>query len=231
MTNKPRLLDLFCGAGGTARGYQRAGFYVVGIDNRPQPHYVGDEFIQADALEYAAKHGREFDAIHASPPCQFASEATPTSRRAQHRNYIPEVRKILAFLGKPWSIENVEGARSWLINPIMLCGTMFPKLMVWRHRYFEVFPKFALSPAMCNHRWGEWITLGDHRIMLPVLSVGGGDSKRSLAAGKRKTLRARTRVGDLRLAMDIDWMTQSELYQAIPPAYTEFIGRILINSL
>ena len=64
----PRLLDLFCGAGGCTKGYQRAGFYVVGVDINPQPRYIGDEVHQADALEFCAQHGAEFDVIHASPP-------------------------------------------------------------------------------------------------------------------------------------------------------------------
>ena len=104
--NKPVLLDLFCGAGGATRGYQQAGFYVVGVDWRPQPRYVGDAFIQADALEYARTHGELYDAIHASPPCQRHSALRRVHKddpdyKARHIDLIPET---YALLQSPFSL-------------------------------------------------------------------------------------------------------------------------------
>src|SRR3972149_6341276 len=128
--NKPSLLDLFCGAGGAARGYQRAGFYVVGVDIKPQPHYCGDEFYRADALTYPLDG---FDAIHASPPCQRYSWCALQKYRINHPDLIGAVRYELVKSGKPYIIENVAGARKLLLNPIKLCGTMFD-LPIWRHR-------------------------------------------------------------------------------------------------
>lgn len=132
---KPRLLDLFCGAGGCAKGYQRAGFHVTGVDIKPQPRYCGDEFHQADALEYLAAHGREFDAIHASPPCQRYTMAQNAAKNADaHPDLVDPVRDLLLSTRKPWIIENVVGAP--LKNPAVLCGLSFG-LKVRRHRLFE----------------------------------------------------------------------------------------------
>lgn len=134
--SKPILLDTFCKAGGAGMGYHLAGFEVVGVDIEPQKHYPF-EFHKADALEFIAQHGHEFDVIHASPPCQFGSEATPMAARANHENLIPATREALKHAGRPYVIENVENVRVWLKNPVMLCGSMF-NLPVWRHRYFEL---------------------------------------------------------------------------------------------
>ena len=223
--NKPRLLDLFCGAGGAARGYQQAGFYVVGVDNRPQPHYCGDEFYQADALEFCAANGAEFDAIHASPPCQAYSEATPVSYRPLHPDLIASTRGTLQATGHPYVIENVESARGLLINPVLLCGTMFG-LPIWRHRYFEISPSVFVLVHPCNHDRTP-VEIDGIKLIIPVLCTGGGDGKRA----NRKTHRPRGKVRDIRLAMDIDWMVQAELTEAIPPAYTEYIGRQLLAAL
>ena len=223
-----RLLDLYCGAGGSAVGYNRAGFDVVGVDNVSQPHYPFD-FILADALEYLAAHGAEYDMIHASPPCQFASEATPMSSRLRHVNLIPGTRRGLIATGKPYVIENVENARSWLRDPIMICGTMLG-LPIWRHRYFEVCPPLFILMPPCNHR-REPITVhvgsGARHTWLPILCTGGGDRRRA----NRKTHRPREAVDVIRWAMGIDWMTQSELTEAIPPAYTDYLGRHLLARL
>lgn len=229
MNEHPKILNLFCGAGGAAMGYSRAGFEMVGVDIAPQKHYPF-EFHQADALEYCAEHGREFDVIHASPPCQFGSEATPIARKYLHHNYIPELRELLVKIGLPYVIENVEGSRKWLKNPVMICGSMF-NLPIWRHRYFEVSNHALLSPATCNHRRSPIEIEIDgvlYKTTNPVLTCGGGDSKKRLGH-ERKTLRPRERVAVLRWAMGIDWMLQRELYQAIPFAYTEWIGKRLLD--
>src|SRR5690606_26563980 len=117
-----RILDLFCGQGGAAVGYHMAGFEVIGVDIDPQPRYPF-EFHQGDALEYLAKHGGEFDAIHASPPCQAYSRATTSGTRGNHPRMIAPLRSALGILGKPYVSENVEGAP--LISPVRLCGSMF----------------------------------------------------------------------------------------------------------
>ena len=219
--SKPKLLDLFCKAGGCTKGYQLAGFRVAGVDIEPQPRYIGDEFYQADALQFVAEHGHEFDVIHASPPCQRYSEATPLAHRGNHQDLIFDVRKLLQATGKPYVIENVENARRHLVNPVKLCGTMLG-LPIWRHRYFEIWPEMMLPTPPCNHFVGD-VVIDGMTMRAPVLCTGGGDGKRA----NRKTHRPRGKVRDIRLAMGIPWMVQSELTEAIPPAYTEWIGRHL----
>ena len=204
-----RLLDLFCGAGGAARGYQRAGFYVVGVDHKPQPRYVGDEFVQGDALEYVIEHGAEYDVIHASPPCQRYSQATPVDCKEKHPDLIGVVQEALRIIGKPYIIENVSGARYLLPRALMLCGTMFG-LNIWRHRYFETWPLFLMSPASCNHN------------SIPVLITGTTRRKGYPRKDPPVALR--------REAMETPWMTISNMDEAIPPAYTEFIGRRIVET-
>jgi DNA (cytosine-5)-methyltransferase 1 len=221
---KPRLLDLFCGAGGAAMGYSRAGFEVVGVDINPQPHYPF-EFFQADALELlsAANHIEldipasilsGFDAIHASPPCQRYSVATVfhPGRQAEHPDLVGPTRELLQMSGLPWVIENVMGAP--LLNPVMLCGTMFDGLKVYRHRIFEAEPPIYWPPY---HNWHEHrpTEVGRKVAEHGWMTVAGHFS--NAAAGGR--------------AMGIDWMTRDELRQAIPPAYTEWIGRQLLASI
>lgn len=227
--NKPRLLDLFCKAGGCTKGYQLAGFHVVGVDIDPQPRYCGDEFVQADALEYVAANGHKFDAISASPPCQAYSEATPMAHRANHPDLIAPTREALQDIGKPYVIENVENARHALINPFLLCGSMFG-LHFYRHRYFELSPSLLILLPPCNHRRGPVQAVIDGNVRMvqtPVLCTGGGDGKKS----NRKTHRPRQPVDEIRWAMNIPWMTRQELSNAIPPAYTEFIGHRLMSMI
>lgn len=226
---RPLLYDVCCGAGGAAKGYQRAGFRVIGIDIKPQPRYCGDGFIQMDALEFLRRYlSGEFegaDAFHASPPCQFGSEATLVEYRANHPNLIPAVRELLRQTGRPYVIENVEAVRGHLINPVLLCGTMFG-LPIERHRYFEIYPARMLLVPPCRHERG-WKEIDGRTVQLPVLCTGGGDGQRA----NRKTHRPRGKVTDIRWAMDIDWMVQGELTEAIPPAFTEFTGAQLLAAL
>lgn len=145
----PRLLDLFCGAGGAAMGYHRAGFEVVGVDIAPQPHYPF-EFVQADALYHLETGGAiGFDAIHASPPCQaYANVTRWRGNPADHPKLIEPTRNLLAHVGLPYVVENVPDAP--LENPIMLCGTMFGG-EYRRHRLFEC-SFFAPPPRnLCKH--------------------------------------------------------------------------------
>jgi DNA (cytosine-5)-methyltransferase 1 len=198
-----KLLDLFCGAGGAAMGYHQAGFdEIIGVDIEPQPRYPF-EFVQADALEYLTKHGREFDLIHASPPCQAYSRATAwRGDRNNHPDMIATVREELICSGLPYIIENVEDARSRLQNPIMLCGTALG-LPLRRHRYFEIAGSgFFLVPP-CAHQLDDFAF--DH---------GGKQTERQYAD-----------------AMGCDWMTVIESREAIPPAYTKWIGQQLITAL
>lgn len=214
---KPLLLDGFCKAGGAGMGYHRAGFEVVGVDVEPQRNYPF-EFVQADFFEFVAEHGREFDAIHASPPCQAHSQMRHLSwlRGREWVNLIPATRDALRSAAVPYVIENVEGARRWMQSPIKLCGSSFG-LDVRRHRLFE--SNMLLFPAPCNHDSQEarFPPSGPTRQnpMRVIVVVGGGMQK---GIG----------VADFRRAMDIDWMTGKELSQAIPPAYTEHIGTQLL---
>jgi DNA (cytosine-5)-methyltransferase 1 len=198
---RPRLLDLFCGAGGAAMGYHRAGFDVVGVDNRPQPRYPFP-FVQADALAFlAAANLASVAAIHGSPVCKRWSAATPAWAREGHPDQIAPLRKLLLRTGKPWVIENVP--RSPVRPDLKLCGCMFGLPKLRRERWFETsWRAFDLRQG-CQHR-GEVISV-----------VGGGDG----------------RTGEWRSAMGIDWMGKRQLNQAIPPAYTEYIGRQLLEVL
>jgi DNA (cytosine-5)-methyltransferase 1 len=206
--SRPRLLDLFCGAGGASMGYHRAGFDVTGVDLYPQKHYPF-AFIQADALAYLAAHGREYDAIAASPPCQQFTVLRRVGKRL-YPDLVGPVRDLLFDMGKPWVIENVPGAP--LVEPAVLCGTMFG-LRVYRHRLFEA--SFVITtPAH-----------GRHSARFPRAGRGASADGWISVAGH---------IGDVaaaRRAMGIDWMNRDELSQAIPPDYTEFIGRQLIERL
>jgi len=246
-TNKPLMYDVYCGAGGATKGYQRAGFYVIGVDINKQPRYCGDEFIHMNAFEFFEKllsgTYREPFAIHASPPCQIHSTMTKgiwKDRLDSHLNLIPQTRAALIELGKPYVIENVAGAKNELINPLMLCGTMFNlrasnNAQLRRHRYFESCPVIWFAPATCQHERQPAIGVyggGQHPLMkkrvrknatIGVYGSTGGQSSRD---GK-----SFYGIDDRRLAMGIDWMSGKELNQAIPPAYTEFIGNQLLKAL
>jgi DNA (cytosine-5)-methyltransferase 1 len=202
--SRPTCLDLFCGAGGAGHGYYLAGFDVTGVDNRPQKRYPY-KFILADALEYVAAHGHEYDFIHASPPCQFGSVQTPAEQRHLHKNLIPQTRELVRTLGKPYIIENVAGSREHLINPVMLCGSMFG-LEVLRHRYFENSFGLFQSPAGCAH-------YSD-----PVIVTG---MTKKLRDGKRPQNTAEEK----RQAMGTPWMTEKEVTQAIPQLTQNILAR------
>ena len=202
------MLDLFCGAGGCAVGYHRAGFNeIVGVDNRPQPNYPF-EFIQADALEYITEHGEEFDFIHASPPCQAYSVMRSVHKSKSYPKLLAATRRLLR--GHTYVIENVVGAP--MICPIKLCGAMFG-LKVYRHRFFEssvilfemFHPRHKTACAVQGRppKDGQFMTVTGH--------FSGAEYART--------------------AMGINWMTRDELSQAIPPAYTEFIGKQILATL
>lgn len=210
---KPRLLDLFCGAGGATKGYQRAGFYVVGVDIKPQPRYCGDEFHQADAMTFPLEG---FDAIHASPPCQAYS--TMNNRHAsQSPPLIRETRDRLIGCGVPWVIENVAGARREFRDFIRLTGEMFG-LRTHRARLFE-----------CS--WLIAAPFQPPRQKSPVAVYGRLDGRRLWTRSDGTEHRAPRDMSVAADAMGIDWMEWDELRESIPPAYTEFIGRHLMDVL
>lgn len=205
-----RLLDLCCGAGGAASGYRRAYFDVVGVDINPQPHYPGT-FVQADALTYPLDG---FDAVHASPPCQRWSVATSMHPGLfeSYPDLITPLRERFIAAGIPYVIENVPGAP--LVDPVLMCGSMF-RLRAFggwlrRHRYFEC--SFPVFPLQCSHP-----------IHLDCIGVYGGGG----AAGRHRM----GTMAEKREAMQIDWMNRDEINQAIPPAYTEYIGHQLREHL
>ena len=213
---RPKLLDLFCGAGGCAMGYHRAGFDVVGVDHVPQPRYPF-EFHQLDAMSYL--DGRlldSFSVIHASPPCQSYS-ALNRAVRSGAPKMVDRVRLELERIGLPFVIENVEGAP--LRHPVMLCGTMFG-LRVRRHRLFEIggpiVPLVLTPPCSCSGGVVSGRLIG-HR-------VGG-----RVAPGRTKPPPSTESMR--REAIGVPWMTTKESRQAIPPAYTEFLGQQLLRSL
>ena len=207
---KPRLLDLFCGAGGCAVGYHRAGFDVVGVDIAPQPNYPY-EFHQADALDPPVLYD-EFDAIHASPPCQAFSIATMFHGRDKtHVDLVDPVRRLLAASGLPWVIENVPGAP--IRADVKLCGEMFG-LGVHRHRHFETDGFFVMQPPHSRHHLKGAAT--------------NTETREGYARGVYGHLSDRAGASE---AMGIGWMTSAELAQAIPPAYTEHIGGYLLSAI
>lgn len=214
MGERPLLYDVFSGAGGATRGYQRAGFRVIGVDNRPQPRYVGDGFVQMDAFAFFAAVARgEYEppaAWHCSPPCQGYSLSRNNGCHADAPRLIPQTRDALVATGLPYVIENVEGARRFMEEPVLICGAALGLgalgFDLSRHRLFET--NWPLFVAPCCHRRGH--TIG-------VYGNGTNSYHREKTGGNLS-------IAVLREAMGIDWMPRRELSQAIPPAYCELIG-------
>lgn len=204
---KPRLLDLFCGAGGASRGYQLAGFHVTGVDVAPQPNYCGDAFHQADAMTFPLDG---YDAIHASPPCQRFIRGG-TVNKAVALDLLTPTRRRLEQQPAPWVIENVPGAP--MRADVVLCGSMFG-LAVRRHRWFETDPPMVPWTLSCDHS----------RRVAGVYGNPHGD--RGAWPGMLPSDTA-----TWQRAMGIDWMAARELAQAIPPAYTEHIGGLLVATV
>lgn len=218
--DKPLLLDLFCCAGGAGMGYHLAGFEVVGVDLKPQPRYPFD-FIQADVLGLDSAFLSRFDAIHASPPCQFATELRHAPGTKEHPNLIPATRAMLRASGLPYIIENVDGAKAHLERPILLCGSMFglgaSGFQLQRHRWFE--SSFFLPQMECDHKE-------------PVIGVYGGHVRcRSAKHGGRRTrdFEGYDKPALAREAMQMPWATMQQMSEAIPPAYAEWVGKRLIS--
>lgn len=215
---RPRLLDLFCGAGGAAVGYHRAGFDVLGVDIAPQKNYPF-EFIQTDALEYLRVPTRGFDAIHASPPCQAYTQSALSQRNAgkEYPDLLAPTRDALDATGLPWVIENVPDAP--MRADYVLCGCRFglrteSRMGLRRERWFETsWHGFDMAPG--------------HDHTEPAISVVGHGTPSWVRAklGRNPT------IAEYREAMGIDWMNRNELSQAIPPAYTEYMGGELLKQI
>jgi hypothetical protein len=215
---RPLLLDLFCGAGGAGMGYYRAGFDVIGVDVKPQPRYPFP-FIQGDALHPPVQLD-DFDAIHASPPCQaglagLAAVNRALGREYDHEDLVPQTRDMLRATSLPYVIEQpLKGAR--LRAPFVLCGSSFG-LPIHRHRQFEC-NALLLAPA-CEHDrltekkyWTGYRPNGETRLSSVVQVYGNGGGREQWGP-----------------ALGIDWMTPDEMTQAIPPAYTQWIGEQMLR--
>lgn len=231
MTNKPRLLDLFCGAGGAAMGYYRAGFEVIGVDINCQPNYPF-KFFRMDAvnllnqLTIYPKNSfigsiKDYSFVHCSPPCQRYSIASKNwnGNYERHPDLIAVTRWLLQKLGVVYVIENVAG--SPLIDPITLCGTMFTGIRVIRHRLFEsniylYEPNLHPKHPLCYTKDKRKKHYKKCNETIDYVQVTGGGNCSVKAASD---------------AMKIDWMTKRELNESIPPAYTEWIGKQLIEYL
>lgn len=215
MPDRPRLLDLCCCAGGAAMGYHRAGFDVTGVDIAPRPRYPFT-FIQADAIDYVLNHGHEYDAIHASWPCQHDAAITLGTNahlRDTYADLYAKGRDAMLATGRPWVIETTAARPD-----VVLCGTQFG-LPILRHRKFEVHGWTPLAPPHMRHqgrvrgwRHGQYHE-GEY---LAVYGKGGGKAS----------------VPEMQAALGIDWTdVHEELTEAIPPAYTQFLGEQLITQL
>ena len=218
-SRRPRLLDLFCGAGGCSVGYERAGFEVVGVDNDPQPNYPFT-FIRADALGLLGSpwfNVTAFDAIHASPPCQ--AYAGLAAKDGRHPRLIEPTRELLRSTGLPYVIENIADARPHLIDPVRVCGSSFG-LHVRRHRLFET--NWPLMGSSCAHGGQEIRAYYGKPGWLAWEPRGAQVQK----VGRKPLLRGS--VEQAPADMGIDWMTWDELREAIPQAYTEYVGQQLL---
>lgn len=210
MSRRPKLLDLYCKQGGAGMGYARAGFEVVGVDIEPMPRYPF-EFHQADAIAFLREHGHLFDALHGSPPCQRYTTGGRVKNRSERPDLLGPTREAMIETRKPYILENVPEAP--LRPDVILCGSHFG-LEVKRHRLFECSLPLALLLPPCDHS-------------RPIAGVYGHPHGKAGAwpGMLPSTLDVWSR------AMGIDWMDADGLAEAIPPAYTEALGRALLQAM
>lgn len=209
---RPRLLDAFCCQGGASAGYAAAGFDVTGIDLHPQPRYPFT-FIQGDAVEYILKHGHEYEAIAASCPCQRYTLCQRIQGN-EHPDLIGPTREAILSTGRPGIIENVPEAAPELRDPVMLCGASFG-LHTYRHRLFEPVGGFTLEvPEHPEH-------------VHPTVKMG-----RPLREGDwYHAVGNFSNVPYVRCDLGVPWMSRDGIRECIPPAYTQHLGRQLIQHL
>ena len=212
---KPLLYDLYCCSGGATKGYQLAGFRVIGVDCKPQPRYIGDDFILIDSIDFLERYiSGEYErakALHASPPCQAYSYCTKLGQRQYYKKLISATRYLFEQTKLPYVIENVLGAKKSLRANILLCGTMFG-LPIHRHRLFESHPPLAvLTPPCAKNAEVVYIT-GSRRDKK-------GNYVREPSSKERKDI------------MGMPWATIGDIDEAIPPIYTEFIGKYLMEQI
>ncbi len=217
--SKPRLLDLFCCAGGAGKGYADAGFEVIGIDINPQPNYPF-EFYQEDAIHFLEQANlSSWDVIHASPPCQAFSQAVKKKNRDNYPNLIPITRDLLIKSNKPYIIENVPTAKKHLIDPIQLCGSAFGH-PIRRHRLFE--SNLNLVGVECRHNDypPKYPPAWNRTNLLRVISISGGYQRSGVTMEEKLE------------AMGVDWpMTLPELSESIPPYYSAYLGTQVLREL
>lgn len=220
-----RALDLFCCAGGASMGLARAGFEVHGVDIVEQPEYPF-RFTRADAMSIPLGILRAYDLIWASPPCERYSAATRLSGKPEdHPDLVDLVRAMLVASGRPFIIENVQGAP--LRDPITLCGRMFD-LGVIRHRLFET-SFYVLEPPHPIHK-GSLVT-GEYVTVAGKGGVPAWTMKERERRGLARHNEGESTVERWREAMGIDWMSRETIVQAIPPAFSEWLGRRAMEAI
>jgi DNA (cytosine-5)-methyltransferase 1 len=216
--SRPKLLDLFCGAGGCSVGYHRAGFDVTGVDIGPHPDYPY-AFVQADALDVLADRAylNTFDVIHASPPCPRYSVATHArGNAANHPDLVPPVRELLHAWGRPYVIENVPGAP--LVDPLLVCGWAMGLRHIKRHRLFESNMPLMSPGCLCPN--GDTVSVFGH----------SGEDRRKATRAAHGGMRKHVPFAEVRDLMGCDWMTnRDDVSDAIPPAYTEYLGEQILE--
>jgi DNA (cytosine-5)-methyltransferase 1 len=228
---RPLLLDLYSGEGGAAEGYHQAGFDILGVDVSPQPRYPF-AFIQADVLKLDPRLLLLADAIHASPPCQFGTELN--SDKGRHLNLIPPTRALLEATGKPYVIENVRAVREHLISPISIFGQMFGLQVTTsagvtfelsRERLFET--NWSLPSPIKTVPTGRPIAnvFGGH------LRARGGDYRTGNGTGRTVDFPGEDRPALARELMRMPWASMKGMSEAVPPAYTRWIGAHLLERI
>jgi DNA (cytosine-5)-methyltransferase 1 len=204
-----KILDAYCCEGGASSGYAQAfgpEAEITGVDINPQPRYPYN-FVQADAVQYIAEHGARYDFISTSPPCQFDSDCQRIMNR-EHPDLIGPTREALEATGRPWVIENVGGALPKLNDSVMLCGAMFGMRLTYRHRYFETGGWSLAQPEHPEHDG-------------PQAKMG----RRPRPGERIQAVGNYTGSPLIRDEWGVPWMTRRGTAEAVPPAYTEWIGR------